>query len=263
MGGTSYSGGAWTLTTSSKDREFGYRFAYKAFKGDGTFLTRIVSLSGQGQANAGLMIRAKLDALAETPYIWLHLGEGAKGAQVFWRKFIGILNGNLQNFPNATSPYRVKFIRRGNFIYGYSSPDGLNWSNTSNEQLHELTDTLYVGLAVTSGDTSTEATAIFDNVGFGVADGSLAETPKSIVLSSGQGLIELDWTPNPKAAFYTIHRATSAGGPYEVIASTVTGSKYIDTSVVPSALYFYTVSSASYGGLSSNSFEVSGTARLP
>lgn len=263
IGSTNYSAGVWTLTTSSQDREVGYRFAYKAFKGDGTFVARISSLSGQGQANAGLMIRTQLDARAATPYIWLHLGEGAKGAQVFWRKFIGILNGSLQNFPNATVPYWVKLVRRGNFIYGYSSPDGLNWANTSNERLHELTDTLYVGLAATSGDASSEATAIFDNVGFGTADGSLAEAPKSIVISSGQGLIQLDWALNPKAAFYTIGRATSAGEPYEIIASTVNDSKYIDTSTIPSVLYFYTVSSASYGGLSSNSFEISGASRLP
>ncbi len=58
--------------------------------------------------------------------------------------------------------------------------------------------------------------------------------------SVGSNRIDLDW--NAVAADgYSVHRATAPGGPYERIATGVTGTSYSDTSVSGNVTYYYVV----------------------
>ena len=65
---------------------------------------------------------------------------------------------------NAYLPYWVKAVRSGSNFTAYSSPDGLNWVQTGTSQTISMAQNVYIGLVVSSGSTSTLATATFDNV---------------------------------------------------------------------------------------------------
>jgi hypothetical protein len=68
--------------------------------------------------------------------------------------------GNL----SVTLPYWVMITRSGGTFSSYTSPDGVNWTQLGTSQAIPMNQSVYVGLAVTSGSTTTPATATFDNV---------------------------------------------------------------------------------------------------
>ncbi|HLL66118.1 MAG TPA: RICIN domain-containing protein [Micromonosporaceae bacterium] len=158
--------GVWTLQGAGGGHERGFAFAYQPLTGDGTITARVADRGANSAAvNAGLMLRRSLDA---KPADFVHLrlfGNG--GGQVFWRGGRGIINGNYINYPAANGTYWLRLSRRGDYVYGYSSPDGIHWSPTSNVLYSGMPATVYVGLATTSGDPATLNTATFDNVSIG------------------------------------------------------------------------------------------------
>jgi regulation of enolase protein 1 (concanavalin A-like superfamily) len=57
----------------------------------------------------------------------------------------------------------VKLTRSGSTITAYESADGVNWTLVGSDTF-SMAPTVYVGLAVTSHTTSSNATCTFDNV---------------------------------------------------------------------------------------------------
>lgn len=53
--------------------------------------------------------------------------------------------------------------------------------------------------------------------------------------------IDLAWDVANGASRYTVKRATTSGGPYEILAANLTTTSYIDTSVSPRIAYYYVV----------------------
>ena len=53
--------------------------------------------------------------------------------------------------------------------------------------------------------------------------------------------ITLSWSATPGAASYEIRRATSAGGPYSVVASGLTALTWTDTDVAAPGVYYYII----------------------
>jgi hypothetical protein len=81
---------------------------------------------------------------------------------------------------------------------------------------------------------------------FNAMDGTYAipalPAPTNLVATSGQGAIDLVWTPSSGALTYTISRSTTSGSGYEVLsAGTVVAPPYADATAVPGTTYFYTV----------------------
>jgi hypothetical protein len=64
----------------------------------------------------------------------------------------------------VTLPYWVKLVRSGSTFTGFASPDGVNWAQVGASQSINMAPNVYVGLAVSSNDTSRLTTATFDNV---------------------------------------------------------------------------------------------------
>jgi hypothetical protein len=54
--------------------------------------------------------------------------------------------------------------RSGNTFTANASPDGVSWVQVGTPRTITMTGTVYVGLAVSSGQNSTLATGTFDNV---------------------------------------------------------------------------------------------------
>ncbi len=61
-------------------------------------------------------------------------------------------------------PYWLKVSRSGSTISGFTSADGVNWMPIGNSQTINMGQNVYIGLALTSNNSSTLATATYDNV---------------------------------------------------------------------------------------------------
>ena len=156
-GGTFSVSGAGNQVYSSAD---GMHFAYQPLSGDGTIIARLTSFPGStGSSQAGLMIRQTLDPGAtnvfvadqpSTMYLSDRLSTGAS-TTIYWGSSI-------------TLPTWVKLVRSGNTFSGYSSYNGLDWTQISTSQTVTMAQNVYVGLGVSSGSTGSLATANFDNV---------------------------------------------------------------------------------------------------
>ena len=124
------------------------------------------------------------------------------------------------------------------------------------------TSVVYVGLAVCSGSTTTLSNAVFSNVSI------TGGYPANLTATAGDSQVKLDWNPVSGAASYKVKRATTAGGPYTVIASPTTNS-FTDTTAVNGTLaspniYYYVVSAVRASlGESANSLQVSARPEAP
>jgi autotransporter-associated beta strand protein len=85
--------------------------------------------------------------------------------------------------------------------------------------------------------------------------------PTGLGATAGTGIIQLSWTAATNfPTGYNVKRSPTNGGPYAVIASGVTDTTYIDTSVKVGTNYFYVVSSTNNFGESANSSQAGATA---
>src|SRR5712692_9100478 len=190
-GSASYSAGTFTVQgpgTQIFGTTDAFHYVYKPLTGDGTVVARLVSLQGGASyVSAGVMIRNTLDAGSVN----------AKTAD--WPTFGGIYfdvratSGGSTTEPGrviATLPYWVKMSRSGSTFSSYASTDGVNWVQLGTNQTITMGQTVYVGLAVTSGSTTALATATFDNVAISTATApapnfTLSTSPSSVMIAQG------------------------------------------------------------------------------
>jgi hypothetical protein len=164
-GSAGYSNGTFTVAAAGAgiyNSADAFHFVYQSLLGDGSIVARLVSLQGGSSFEAaGVMIRGTLDAGSVN----------AKTAD--WRFYneiyfdVRTVAGGSTSEPgvvSATLPYWVKATRSGNSFSSYTSSDGVNWVQLGTSQTISMGQTVYVGLAVTSGSTTALATATFDNV---------------------------------------------------------------------------------------------------
>jgi hypothetical protein len=139
----------------------GFNFAYQPVTGDSTIIARMVSVGGgTASETTGIMVRETLAAGASNIYATFG------GSSLLYFDDRPSTNGSTvsQNMTSpVTLPYWVKIVRRGNVFSGYSSVDGLNWTQIGASVTVNMATNVYVGLAVSSNSGSL-ATATFDNV---------------------------------------------------------------------------------------------------
>jgi len=102
-----------------------------------------------------------------------------------------------------------------------------------------------------------------------IYDRALSDADISDIASGGQGpaaptgltatasgtSVTLNWNASG-AAVYNVKRGIAPGGPYSTLASNVTATNYLDSTVTPGTVYYYVVSGVTYGE-GPNSNEVS------
>jgi len=76
----------------------------------------------------------------------------------------------------------------------------------------------------------------------------------SLAAQASDGQVSLSWAATSGGTVYNIKRAASSGGPYTMIAA-VTGTNFVDASLVDGVTYYYIVTAASDYGESPNSLE--------
>ncbi|MBN2783725.1 MAG: RICIN domain-containing protein, partial [Pontiellaceae bacterium] len=77
----------------------------------------------------------------------------------------------------------------------------------------------------------------------GSADAAPPSAPVGLSAVDGDGKVRLEWSANSETdlAGYSVARASSSGGPYQVIASGVSGSAFTDITVDNGSIYYYVV----------------------
>lgn len=100
---------------------------------------------------------------------------------------------------------------------------------------------------------SGKGTLYYDNLKVHVEP---VESPNDLSALPGNGMVQLTWTAADEAASYTVKRSLSDGGPYSPIATGVTDSTYIDSSVENGTTYYYVITASGSLGESGPSNQV-------
>jgi hypothetical protein len=261
-----YANGVWTMTGLGNgvwnDKTDDGQFAYKQMTGDCAMIAKVTSNQYPSDgARAGVMIRDSLDAtvgqrawvgIASAPT--MRMESHMRGWTVNWG---GSGYDDRSHAWPPGLPYWIKIERRDKQITTFASPDGTSWSALNCTYYGNLPSTLYIGLFVCSGTTTTN-TATFANVAFTGGAGGLVTTPAAPagVLASGSTKdVTVRWLPSFGATAYDLLRSTNSGSGYAVIASNLTTAKtsYVDTKVTAGTTYYYVVRAKNSAGTSGNS----------
>jgi hypothetical protein len=135
-------GGTWIWSTTDA-----FRFAYQPWRGDGTLIARVDSLTlgGGTDSAAGVQLRGGLDSHSTLAAMLVFSSGKAKfrtrsasGANVV---SVGPSNG-------TGAPRWVKLVRSGNHLAGYVSTDGVSWGSPVGSADLALPDDVWAGLTV-------------------------------------------------------------------------------------------------------------------
>jgi len=251
-GSGSYSNGEFMVVGAGADIQGtsdAFQLAHVATTGDCAVTARVVSLQGiDAWSKAGVMIRESLNTNAANAFVAVTPGNGvtwqdrsSTGGSTAWN--------NTEGF---SAPCWVKLVRSGNTFTGYHSSDGVNWTLQGTATFAMASNTVYVGLAVTSHNSSTLCAAIFDHV---TAPNwpPLVNPVGLTAMAVSTSEINLVWNALVNATSYNVKRSTTNGGPYAVIASGVNGTNYLDAGLAGGTMYYYVVSAIVSGSETSNS----------
>lgn len=172
-GSATFANGVFTVNGSGLDTidqstADAMNFAYQTLSGDGTIVARLVSVQAASfNTQAGVMFRETLtggstNALAGGYDIYQNLG-----LFKFWDRPTAGGSPTTQGINGGADvalPYWFKVVRSGSTFTGYQSPDGVNWSQIGSSESISMAQSVYIGLAVSGGNSSTLSTVTFDNV---------------------------------------------------------------------------------------------------
>jgi M6 family metalloprotease-like protein len=163
-GSTTFDGVTYTVSGNGGDiwgSSDAFRFMHHPMSGDGSVTARVATLQGlESWAKAGVMIRASTDPSAAHAFMFVSLGHGL----AFQRR---VADGGTTTHTGggAASPPRwVRLTRAGPTIAASVSADGVDWIEVGSDQFPGLPADVLAGLAVTSHDEGTLATATFDHL---------------------------------------------------------------------------------------------------
>jgi regulation of enolase protein 1 (concanavalin A-like superfamily) len=162
-GSASASAGTFTVAGAGADvwaTSDQFQFVYQPLQGDVEVLARVDSLQNTNVwAKAGVMIRESLNANSRHAFMLATPGSG-------WAFQSRLETGGTsytQPGPTGTAPGWVRLVREGNLFSAYHSTNGTSWTLVATDTI-AMASTVYVGLAVTSHNTSATAAASFSNV---------------------------------------------------------------------------------------------------
>jgi regulation of enolase protein 1 (concanavalin A-like superfamily) len=154
--------GTYTVTGGGAigDAQDQFNFVYQKMRGDFDIAARVASLTDSNpSAKAGVMIRESLTAESRHAFAVLSAENGYGFDR---REQVG---GSSEHTDGGLGgvPGWVRLTRAGNSFEAFRSHDGLTWTSMGSAQLI-MEQEVYVGLAVTSHDTSATATVVVDEV---------------------------------------------------------------------------------------------------
>lgn len=168
-GQTAFGNGTYTLTGSGEDIFFtqdGFQFALTQLNGDGEIRARVTSQTLQNPwAKAGVMFRETLAADSRHTIMFTTPMAAGNGFGMVWRSAAGGSAEYKAGPALHPAPDNwVRIVRAGDRLTAYASQNGTAWTWVGETTLSGLPNSMYVGLALTSGVRDRLSTATFDNV---------------------------------------------------------------------------------------------------
>ncbi|HVL67064.1 MAG TPA: right-handed parallel beta-helix repeat-containing protein [Vicinamibacterales bacterium] len=162
-GSAAWSGGTYTVTGAGADvwgTADAFQFVWHQVRGDVDIVARVTSVEYvHAWTKAGVMIRQRLTA--DSPHAFMLVSPG-KGLAFQRRAVAGGLSTHTSGGAGV-APAWVRLQRRGDTLTASRSADGVAWTVVGSDTIVMGQD-VYVGLAVTSHDTTRTARATFDSV---------------------------------------------------------------------------------------------------
>jgi hypothetical protein len=184
-----------------------FYFIAQTMDGDATILARVVSVENINGSNSrgGVMFRESLAADARHVFT----GENSLASTRYvYRSSTGA--ASTATTGTGGFPYWVKLTRAANLFTGFTAPDSSGtpggWT-TLGAQTIAFSNTVYIGVAATSGASGTNAQIVIDNVivtrGTNVGPLVSAGPDQSILTNATvlAGIASDDGLPNPPGAF--------------------------------------------------------------
>lgn len=132
-----------------------FRFVYQRLTGDAVVIARIESIEwAHAWSKAGVMMRESLDPGAPHGFALVSAGKGV----AFQRRRISDGLSEHTSGGDAAAPVWLKLERRAAVVSAYRSDDGVYWTLMGSDTI-ALSETVYVGVAVTSHDEDTLTSA--------------------------------------------------------------------------------------------------------
>ena len=234
-------------------------FTYREITGDATIIARHTDVGNI--VKMGVMIRESLDESAKTAFV--KKGDtgwriGGFGARTTTGGSMGYTDGNRYTWNNTW----FRLDRVGDTFTGYQSADGVEWHEVNSVTM-SMDSTYYIGLASCSGEYDQLSEVTFDNVTITDPSNLIApNAPTGLDAKGGNTQDTLSWNSVAGARSYTVKRATTSGGPYNVVASGLNNTTFVDTGLDNGTTYYYVVTASGFGGEGSNSTEINATPEL-
>jgi hypothetical protein len=164
-GSATLSGGVFTVQGGGADiwgTSDNFNYASGSVTGNVTITARVVSQDNTNVwAKAGVMLRET--TAANSAYAFVMVTPG-KGVVMQYRPSTGASAVNLAQTAGPVAPYWVRLVRSGSTFTGYTSSDGVTWTQLGTTTSITMASGTQAGLAVTSHDDTQLNTSTFDNV---------------------------------------------------------------------------------------------------
>jgi hypothetical protein len=172
--------GAGTLVSGTAD---GMNFMYQTLSGDGSIVARVTSLQGVSNPQAGVVMRETLNPGATEVFVYF---KPNVSTLVQRTSTGGTTDTWTTGFTNPSAPYWLKIVRSSTVFTAYISSDGKNWTRVGPTTTISMVSNIYMGVAVSSGSTTTLETVTFDHI---TANSAAAPAPVITGLSATTGAI--------------------------------------------------------------------------
>jgi len=163
-GSAAYTNGTYTVLGSGFDiwsTNDSFQYVWQPWYGDGQIVAHVQSVQNTDPwAKAGLMFRETLDQDSRNTTLFV---SPSSGISIQGRTTTDGASVSVATTNGLTAPRWISLVRQGNVLSGYQSADGVNWDLVG-VQTNNMTNAIYVGLAVTSKSNSVLNTSIFDHV---------------------------------------------------------------------------------------------------
>ncbi|GCE29634.1 hypothetical protein KDA_51180 [Dictyobacter alpinus] len=171
-GSASYHKGIFSVSGSGADiggTADSFQYVYQPFSGDGTIIARVDGLQNTDPwAKAGVMIRESLNENACFADVLVTPGKGT----VFERRSTPGSTAVSTAGSKGSAPYWVKLTRAKNTFTAYVSNNGTGWKKVGSTTL-TMSQSAYIGLAVTAHNTSKLNTAKLSKVSLSITYNSV------------------------------------------------------------------------------------------
>jgi hypothetical protein len=185
-GSTSFASGTYTIKSGGYDiwdTSDEFHFLYQPITGSGELIARVRSLTNTDTwAKAGVMVRESLAANARHAMMAVTGGSG----YAFQRRPEPGVYSEHTSGGSGTAPGWLRLVRTGDLFEAYRSADGVSWTRIGTDTI-AMGDTVYVGLAVTSHNTTTATTAVIDNLKITESEPSLNKAPSVSITAPVSG----------------------------------------------------------------------------